>query len=315
LPEAIIEFSKAQKNYSNKRIGPIDLVVNRGEITGFLGPNGSGKTTCIRLILGLIKASSGEVMLNGNDPISKHTFALKDVGYSPELPNLQPFFTPKELLTLLGRAVNLSSPFINKEITRVLELVGLAEYVDVKIGKMSKGMVQRLSIAQSMMGSPRLLILDEPMIGLDPAGTAHLRETFRNFAKANGGTVFLSSHQMSEVENLCDRIVMIHSGKIVASGMIKEVTRKLLGYSSITFEADNVSEECLKKIRSLSGVGKVVGPEGRVFHVEIVDGSEEELRPKISEIIVDSNAKLYAITPTQDLLERAYIQAISESSN
>lgn len=315
MPEAIIEFSKAQKNYSNKRIGPIDLLVNRGEITGFLGPNGSGKTTCIRLILGLIKASSGEVKLNGNYPISKHTFALKDVGYSPELPNLQPFFTPKELLTLLGRAVNLTSPLINKEITRVLELVGLAEYVDVKIGKLSKGMVQRLSIAQSMMGSPRLLILDEPMIGLDPAGTAHLRETFRNFAKANGGTVFLSSHQMSEVENLCDRIVMIHSGKIIASGMIKEVTRKLLGYTSITFEADDVSEECLKKIRSLSGVGKVMGPEGRVFHVEIVDGSEEELRPKISEIIVDSKAKLYAITPTQDLLERAYIHAISESPN
>lgn len=295
-------------------IGPLDLKIDKGEIVGFLGPNGSGKTTSIRMILGLIKASSGKVRVNGFDPISKHTHALKNVGYSPELPNIQAFLSPQELLTLVARELEISKSSIDQEIGRVLELVGLLEYRRVKVGKMSKGMVQRLSIAQGMIGSPKMLILDEPMIGLDPAGTAHLREVFRQFSRKDGGTVFLSSHMMNEVESLCDRIFMIHNGKIILRGTIEEVTRKVLGFSAITVEAEGVSEDCIRMIKGLRGVGEVHRNGGRLIQIEIVEGSEEELRPKISELIVQSGAKLYTIKPSEDLLERAYIEALSEGS-
>ena len=301
------------KDYGRKKIGPLDLKIDKGEIVGFLGPNGSGKTTSLRMILGLIKASSGSVRINGFDPISKHIRALKNVGYSPELPNIQAFLSPQELLTLIARELEISKSSIDQEISRVLELVGLLEYRRVKVGKMSKGMVQRLSIAQGIIGSPEVLILDEPMIGLDPAGTAHLREVFRQFSRKGGGTVFLSSHMMNEVESLCDRIFMIHNGKIILSGTIEEVTRKVLGFSAITVEAEGVSDDCLGMMKGLRGVREIRRSGGRLIQIEIVEGSED-LRPKISELIVQSRAKLYTIKPSDDMLERAYIEALSEGS-
>jgi ABC-2 type transport system ATP-binding protein len=185
----VIEFRNTIKSYGSKTIGPVELEIRKGQIVGFLGPNGSGKTTCIRLILGLIRASSGTIRVNGYDPISKHVRALRHVAYSPELPNLQTFLTPTELLTLVSHELGFPSSWSGRqdEIRRVLELVGIIEYADTKIAKLSKGMVQRLSVAQAMMGTPEVLILDEPMIGLDPAGSAHFREVFKEFATRRAG--------------------------------------------------------------------------------------------------------------------------------
>ncbi len=316
----VIEFTQVVKDYGRKRIGPLDLYIEKGRIVGFLGPNGSGKTTSIRLVLGLIRPSSGSVRLNGFDPIKNHIEALKNVGYSPELPNIQSFLTPEELLALVAKTLQLPESARQEETRRVLELVGLTEYAHVKVGKLSKGMVQRLSVAQAMVGDPKVLILDEPMIGLDPAGTAHLREVFRSFAKQEGGTVFLSSHMMNEVENLCDYVIMIHSGKLVTSGSISEVTRRIMGSLAITIEASGLTPALLEKIRKLEGVTNLTfdGESIEKIRVETVQmrdsaGSEIDLRPKIVEMIVQSGAKLYTIKPSDNLLESAYIKALSQS--
>jgi ABC-2 type transport system ATP-binding protein len=202
LCAAVIDFSNATKDYgSTKRIGPVSFSIDQGEVVGFLGPNGSGKTTCIRLLLGLMKPNAGTVRIRGLDPVSQHANALKKVGYSPELPNIQTFLTPRELLTLVADELSVPASETRKEIEELMDLVGLTDYVDIKVSKFSKGMVQRLSIAQGMVGSPDVLVMDEPMIGLDPAGSAHFREVFRDFAKQRGGTIFLSSHIMQEVES------------------------------------------------------------------------------------------------------------------
>ncbi len=315
--EPVIQFNQVIKDYGRKKIGPLDLVVNRGSIVGFLGPNGSGKTTAIRQMLGLIRPTSGYVKINGLDPITKHTSALKNVGYSPELPNIQSFLTPRELLSLIAHILRLQNRHVEEEIRRVLELVGLIEYTNVKVGKMSKGMVQRLSIAQALIGSPEVLILDEPMIGLDPAGTAHLREVFKNFAKHNGGTIFLSSHMMNEVQNLCDSITMIHGGKMVLSGTIEEVTQRMVGFSSITVEAEGISQKCIEEIKMLEGVTDVIFDGRRSMQIEIARGKNKsgDLRPKIAELVMSSHGKLYTIKPSENLLERAYIEALSEVKN
>ena len=310
---SVIEFRNTIKNYGNKTIGPVDLEIQKGQVVGFLGPNGSGKTTCIRLILGLIRASSGTVRVNGYDPISKHVRALKHVAYSPELPNLQTFLTPTELLSLVSHELGFPASWNGRsdEIRRVLELVGILEYADTKIAKLSKGMVQRLSVAQAMMGNPEILILDEPMIGLDPAGAAHFREVFRDFASQKRGTVFMSSHIMSEVESLCTSVAIIHGGRILYQGQVNDVIRQVLDYSIIYLDAQGLPDQAIAKIREIANVSKIV-PNGD--SLEIIVQGPVDIRPEISDIVVKSGAKLYSIREAENMLERAYIEALSKSN-
>jgi ABC-2 type transport system ATP-binding protein len=308
LIDSVIRLSKVIKDYGRKkRIGPVDIEVEKGRVTGFLGPNGSGKTTCIRMMLGLIHPTSGEVRINGLDPISKHIEALKGVAYSPELPNIQTFLTPDELLALVCRELRIPRSEMKKEIEKALELVGLSEYQYTKVGKLSKGMVQRLSIAQAMVGSPRVLILDEPMIGLDPAGSSHFRRVFKKFVNENGGTVFLSSHMMTEVETLCTKVMMIHNGKILLDGTIDDVVGKVLKSSLVIVEAKGLDDVSLQKVSRLEGVIKASFNNG---FLEIVTKNGSDIRPELSQLVVDSGAKLYTIKKADHLLERAYIEAL-----
>lgn len=316
---AVVEFEGAIKDYgNNKIIGPADLKISKGEIVGFLGPNGSGKTTCIRLILGLIKPTSGSVKVNGLDPIRHHVEALKNVAYSPELPNIQTFLNPRQFLELVSHELNFQDKASrSNQISQVLELVGLQEYSEIKIGKLSKGMVQRLSIAQALMGSPQTLILDEPMIGLDPAGVAHFREVFKEFASQERGTVFMSSHIMGEVESLCTSVAIIHRGKILFKGPIDEVVQEVLDYSIIQLETSQLTSQTIQQLRKIPGIRQVNTKSNskseKLIDLEItVCGQNSDIRPQISDLIVKSGAKLYTIKPGENMLEKAYIEALKE---
>jgi ABC-2 type transport system ATP-binding protein len=315
----VISFQDAVKSYGKRKtIGPVNLEIRKGEVLGFLGPNGSGKTTCIRMMLGLIRASSGRVSVNGLDPISDHVRALHNVAYSPELPNIQAFLTPSELLTLVLHELQFPESGKRREISRVLELAGLIEYENTKIGKLSKGMVQRLSVAQALVGSPEVLVLDEPMIGLDPAGSSHFRELFRRFAKESNGTVFMSSHIMSEVESLCTSVAIIHSGRIRFRGSIDEVIRGALNHSVVVVETSRLSDSTLSDIRGVDGVEEVrsngSNQDGN-FITEVLiraDKASLDLRAQLSNLIVNDRAKLYTMKPADDLLERAYIETLRQ---
>jgi ABC-2 type transport system ATP-binding protein len=313
---AVIQFLDATKDYGSlKRIGPVSFSINQGEVVGFLGPNGSGKTTCIRLLLGLMRPTSGSVEIRGLDPVFKHASALERVGYSPELPNLPTFLTPRELLTLVEKELGIrSDEERRKEIKDMLELVGLSDYTDVKIAKFSKGMVQRLSIAQGMVGSPDILVMDEPMIGLDPAGAAHFREVFRDFAKRRGGTIFLSSHIMQEVESLCTSVCMIHKGRILFSGPVQGIIESVLGSTYLVVEADPLPDSLINTLSGISGVEEIKkkSPDGRTLELKIQPG--KEVRPLVAEAVIQSGAKLYALNYSENLLERTYIEALKQGT-
>jgi len=311
LAEATIRFSAVLKKYGNKKIGPVTFEVRKGEVMGFLGPNGSGKTTCIRMLLGLIKPSYGSVTIKGLDPLRNHSQALQGVGYSPELPNIQTFLTPEELLRLVSAELGVESNAVNDEVARILELVGLSEYRRVKVGKLSKGMVQRLSLAQAMVGSPKVLVLDEPMIGIDPAGTAHFRDVFRHFA-LQGGTILLSSHMMPEVQSLCDSVTMIHAGKILFSGNIQDVLKNLLPTTQIIVEAEGLTDECVSKIAGIDGVLSANKDNGRL---EVTVSSKVEVRPTIAETVVGSGGRLLTIKQQENLLEKVYIESLGRDGN
>jgi len=310
--DAVISFEQSVKDYGPKEIGPVSFSVGIGEIVGFLGPNGSGKSTTIRMLLGLIKPTSGKVRLMQRDPLRDHVRALELVGYSPELPNLQSFLTPKELLRLTGRELGLGKKQTDDQLSVLLEDVGLIQYQDYKISKLSKGMVQRLSVGQAMMGTPKVLILDEPMIGIDPAGVVQFRSIFRKFV-ADGGTIVMSSHILSEVESLCSSLVVIHSGKILFRGGIQAFIRERLSSRSILVEIDgapsttDASSPLVGRISSLAGVKRVSAtPAGLLVEA----ATDSDPRAEISRLVVESGVKLVGLGYSRSELDEAYISAI-----
>jgi ABC-2 type transport system ATP-binding protein len=307
MSSPVIEFGGAVKLYGEKRIGPIHFSVQSGEIFGFLGPNGSGKTTCIRMLLGLARPSEGKVRLRGLDPLRDHIGALTGVGYSPELPNIQAFMTPREVLALSAKEIGVHLG-VGAEIDRVLEEVGIIEYGDSKVSRLSKGMVQRLSVAQALIGSPSTLVLDEPLIGLDPAGTAHLREAFLSYARG-GGTILMSSHMMSEVEGMCSSVGLIHGGRLLFKGTPREMVGEMLDAGEVRVEARGMSASMAESIRKLDGVQAVEEfPGGLTIRVR----RGVEARPEISRIIVQGGGELLTIREGDRMLEKAYIEALKD---
>jgi ABC-2 type transport system ATP-binding protein len=307
--DEVLRLDNAVKDYGSKKIGPVTFSVGRGEVMGFLGPNGSGKSTSIRLALGLSRPTSGTVRTMGLDPIRQHVRALAGVGYSPELPNLQTFMSPNELLQLVGKELGLGSATLREQIPAVLESVGLSNYRDYKIGKLSKGMVQRLSVAQALLGSPSLLILDEPMIGIDPAGSLHFRDLFRKFA-SDGGTIVMSSHILSEVESLCTSLAVIHSGTLLFRGRIDDFIASTLDARMVVVEVQSPSDPLLERVGRVPGVTKVTRT-GSGFTAEAEKG--RDVRGEISRTVVESGANLLSIGYSRSELDEAYMAAIRGS--
>jgi ABC-2 type transport system ATP-binding protein len=198
-----------------------------GEVFGFLGPNGAGKTTTIRMLVGLIKPTEGHVTICGYDLRHEFEDALRCVGCIVETPDLYRFMTGRENLEHFARMLGVG----NEEIERVAELVAMAHRLDQRVGTYSLGMRQRLGIAQAMLGNPRVLILDEPANGLDPAGIREMRELLRTLAAERNIGVFVSSHLLAEVELMCDRVAIIHKGRI-----LREATMQALVSSSRMME-------------------------------------------------------------------------------
>jgi ABC-2 type transport system ATP-binding protein len=190
-----------------------------GQVFGFLGPNGAGKTTTIRMLVGLIRPTAGTATVCGFDIQRDFEKAMRNVGCIVETPDLYRFMTGRENLEHFARMLGTA----RSEIERVAELVALAHRLDQRVGTYSLGMRQRLGIAQALLGSPRLLILDEPANGLDPAGIREIRELLRELATERQMSVFVSSHLLGEIEQMCDRVAIIHHGRILREGSVQEL--------------------------------------------------------------------------------------------
>ena len=200
-------------------VDDVSFELRPGEVFGFLGPNGAGKTTTIRMLVGLIKPTRGAVTICGYDIRRDFEKAMRCIGCIVENPDLYRFMTGRENLEHFARMLGVN----HQEIERVAELVNLAHRLDQRVGTYSLGMRQRLGIAQAMLGDPRVLILDEPANGLDPAGIREIRELLRRLAADRNMAVFISSHLLAEIELTCDRVAIIHKGRILRSGTVREL--------------------------------------------------------------------------------------------
>jgi len=202
----------------------LSFAVEPGEVVGFLGPNGAGKSSTLKALMGFVEASAGRCEVFGMDAGSID--AKKRIGYLPEVALYYPFLTPKETLTLYGELQGLRGPSLRKEVEELLETVGLGQAMSKQNRSLSKGMLQRVGIAQSLLGSPELLILDEVTSGLDPVGRNELRNLLKS-RQQQGATLFFSSHELSEVEMLCDRILIINKGRLIEERRIDALKGEL----------------------------------------------------------------------------------------
>jgi ABC-2 type transport system ATP-binding protein len=279
-------------------VDELSLEVRRGEVFGFLGPNGAGKTTTIKMLMGLVYPSGGVATLFGRsvgDPTTK-----AKVGFLPESPYFYDYLTSREFLRFYGHLFGLVGSELEKRIDELLELVGMTHARDLQLRKFSKGMLQRVGIAQALINDPELVILDEPMSALDPIGRKEVRDLILRL-KESGKTVMFSSHILHDAELLCDRVAMIMRGKLVACGHVSEL---IAGDTTHEVEMviDRLFPEALERIRNLAR--KVVSQGERVM---VVLASQQSVDQAL-DIIRSANAKLVALTPHKASLEDLFIR-------
>ena len=204
----------------------VSLLIKKGEVVGYVGPNGAGKTTTIKILTGLLKPSSGHAYVNGIDVTANPRKALQTMGALIEVPGMYDYLTPHEMLTYFGKVYRMGSNEIDRRIKETLQLVRLSEWEHKKIGTFSTGMQRRLTIAKAILHEPDNLVLDEPVLGLDPEGIRDVRGLIRQF-RNEGMTVFLSSHLLGEVAEVCNTVVFLNKGKVVSSDSIESISSSL----------------------------------------------------------------------------------------
>lgn len=275
----------------------LTLEVPAGDIFGFLGPNGAGKTTLMKLAVGLLFPTSGSIRLLGRP--AEELGVRQRVGFVPENPTLPDRLTVRELLDYFARLFGFARQDRGARIRRVLDLVGLeTEMADRAVRKLSRGMLTRVALAQALLNDPDLLILDEPMTGLDPVGRLHVRDLLLAL-KAEGKTIFFSTHILADVETLCDRVAIITRGRLVACGTMAELLNRI-GSRAMEIIATNLDEEACRWLAA-RGVSVRSIPSG----VRIEVASEADVYETL-QIIRQRGGRLISITPAQATLERFF---------
>ncbi len=272
----------------------VSFTLSAGEVFGFLGPNGAGKTTTIRMLVGLIKPTTGNVTICGFDIRRDFEKAMGNVGCIVENPDLYRFMTGRENLEHFARMLRIGSA----EIERVGELVALAHRLDQRVGTYSLGMRQRLGIAQALLGSPRLLILDEPANGLDPAGIREVRELLRQLAHEQQMAVFVSSHLLGEVELMCDRVAIIHKGQLLREGSVANLISS--------------RREMEFRVGDVTRAAEIVAAKGLTFRANTdrlwISMDEDDVPPLVAALTAEGVAVFHAQRHVESL-EEMFLQA------
>jgi ABC-2 type transport system ATP-binding protein len=272
----------------------LDLEVTRGEILGYVGPNGSGKTTTLKLLTGLLRPDSGEAWVLGQ-PLQQRGWRLQ-VGYLPENPYLYDYLTPSEYLDYAGRLFGLPSGRRRERTRELLTLVGLDRSAHLPMRRFSKGMLQRAGLAQALVNDPALLILDEPMSGLDPIGRRLVRDLILAQRTA-GKTVLFSTHILSDAETLCDRVALLKAGRLVKTGALGELLR--LDISHMEVLAAGLSPDA----PALAGLALRMQPVGDRLRIEI----EETALGRVVGAIEGAGGRVLSVTPVRQTLEDYFV--------
>ncbi|MBN1566440.1 MAG: ABC transporter ATP-binding protein [Acidobacteria bacterium] len=303
----VVEIENLTKDFSvgfwkKRPIRALDnlcLEVREGEIFGFLGPNGAGKSTTIKLLMHLLHPTSGSARILGQpvDSVSMH----QSIGYLPENPYFYDYLTPRELLTYVGRLFGLRRPSLSQKVDALIENVGLAQARNLQLRKFSKGMVQRIGIAQALINDPKMVFLDEPMSGLDPLGRMDVRRIITSL-KARGVTVFFSSHILPDVEAICDRVAILNKGKLQEQGALEEILKvRVEGHEVIL---SGLTEAMLSDVRKWCDEVRQMGDR---LHLRV---SGQEKMAALLAFVFSNKLELISLNPIRPSLEEYFQSAV-----
>lgn len=278
----------------------LTLQVEQGEVFGFLGPNGAGKTTSMKMLLGLIKPTSGSASLLGK-PI-RNREVMSKVGFLPEHFRFQEWLTASEFLLLNGQLLKMTKENLKQRMDELLERVGLSNFSDKQLRTFSKGMLQRIGLAQALLNRPALVFLDEPTSGLDPVGRRLVRDVIHE-VRAQGTSIFLNSHLLSEIEVTCDRVAFIRHGEVAR---VLELSSLSADQTSVTIRVSNFRAGSLD---GLSQWGKDMQLDGEFIRMIIPNDS---VLPEITRYLVAQRAEVFAITPNRMSLEDIFIETVGK---
>ena len=306
----VVQTTELTKEYGGMTaVERLNIQIGEGEIFGFLGPNGAGKTTTILMLLGLTEPTFGEARITGYNTTLEPLQVKRITGYLPENVGFYHDLTARENLKYITSLNGIPSKEAKGKIEKALEAVGLSSVADKEVGKFSKGMKQRLGIADVLVKDPKLIILDEPTTGIDPAGVTHLLDLIVDLAKNRGITIMLSSHLLHQVQKICDRVGIISNGKLVAEGSIEKLSADLggNGQRAIDVQVTELTDKLLSSLQSILGVTRI---ETTGNSLTIV--SDRDVRADVSKTIVDNGSLPLQIKSRDYALEEIYMRYFSE---
>ena len=310
MTQTMIEVQNLTKTYGPRTaIDRLNFQAQKGEILGFLGPNGAGKTTTMRILTGYMPPTSGQARIAGYDVVEDSLAVRQRIGYLPETVPLYNDMSVLDYLIYMGQLRRVAEP--EDRAWDVLARVGMENRADSFIGALSKGMRQRVGLAQAILHQPDVLILDEPTIGLDPTQVVEVRRLIQEIGQER--TVLLSTHILAEAQQLCDRVLIINQGRIVAEDTPENLQVRLQGGTRILVTVQGEADDVLKqRLEALPGVRMVtVRPQGQV---EIIAESGQEIRPSVARAVLESGHALLEMRRAEMSLEEIFLQLVQEET-
>lgn len=305
----MIRASGLTKDYGNRRaIDNLTFEAEQGEIVGFLGPNGAGKTTTMRILSGYMPPTEGEATVAGYDVVAESIEVRRRVGYLPETVPLYNEMTVFDYLKFMADLRHL--PNGEDRVDETLEMVGLEDRADGYIGNLSKGMRQRVGLAQALLHRPEVLILDEPTIGLDPGQVVYVRNVIREIGKER--TILLSTHILSEAQQLCDRVLIINKGRIVAEDTPANLQASLIGSERGMLRVRGEADDLIEAIRKIKGITNVQPREDGVLEFQFAPG--QDVRANVARTTIEAGFDLLEMRPIGMSLEDIFLQLTREEN-
>lgn len=312
----MVEVSHLTKKYGDfTAVSDLSFTIEDGLIYGFLGPNGAGKSTTMNIMTGCLSATEGEVIIEGHDIFEEAKEAKKCIGYLPEIPPLYPDLTPVEYLEFVARAKGVPANELDEQIENVMEETGITVYANRLIKNLSKGYKQRVGIAQAIIGRPSLIILDEPTVGLDPKQIIEIRNLIKSLGRKH--TVVLSSHILSEVQAICDRVMIISRGKLVAFDAPENLESLMLGEAAIEVKANcgkDVIEPVIQKMGFVTGYDLSEDEGVCTAVVRIGENDRQKMQAEMFRIFGENAVPVFQMTPVKASLEDVFIELTHGSS-
>jgi ABC-2 type transport system ATP-binding protein len=302
---SFIEIKNVTKRFNDKlAVDNVSLDIEQGDIFGLLGPNGAGKSTLISMIVGLLKADSGEISVGGYS-IGKEPIKVKEqIGLVPQEIALYEKLTAKQNLEFWGAMYGLSGKLLKQRVDEAIELSGLEDSMKLSVKKYSGGMKRRLNIACAVLHHPKILIMDEPTVGIDPQSRNHIFEFTKNINKENGTTVIYTSHYMEEIELLCNNLFIMDLGKEIAKGSKTEVKRMVTDLTKVDLTVEKYNEETVLKLKGLKGVSEVGKEDGKLT---LVTKNESFNLEEAVRLLISQKVKFSSININEPTLEEVFL--------